>query len=341
MAKRVILQIDGGGIRGITPAIVLHEIEQRKKISNRLSLVCGTSTGAIIAGLLSAGVSTEYIKNFYLKDGSFLFKSSKNKIFQIFKSKYDRNYFIEAFEKILSNESIKKNENIRLSDLFFDPSNIDKPITDKPIFMATAFNLCSNRTHFIKSNSGTDKNLRLSDVVTWSGLSAAKYFGYVATRDFSWSFTTADSVCSSTNLNQSKNESYAVFQDGGQGTQNCTLGYVLLEIISRNWHNENEVIVISLGTGNLTPRLSFEKAQKSKLGQIVSYFSQAREESLPLQVGAALHISTAIPNIKVFRLNYEMSKQYDLDDIEHTEEYKNGAKSIIDSPVFAALINVL
>jgi len=32
MAKRIILQVDGGGILGITPAMVLHELEQRLRI---------------------------------------------------------------------------------------------------------------------------------------------------------------------------------------------------------------------------------------------------------------------------------------------------------------------
>ena len=46
-----ILAIDGGGIRGLIPALVLAEIEQRtgRPISSLFDLVAGTSTGAIIA----------------------------------------------------------------------------------------------------------------------------------------------------------------------------------------------------------------------------------------------------------------------------------------------------
>ena len=51
-----ILSIDGGGIRGIIPAIVLNEIEYRlrragkgRPLANIFNLIAGTSTGALIA----------------------------------------------------------------------------------------------------------------------------------------------------------------------------------------------------------------------------------------------------------------------------------------------------
>src|SRR5260221_10845109 len=46
-----ILSIDGGGIRGIVPAMLLAEIERRTKqpIANLFDLVAGTSTGGILA----------------------------------------------------------------------------------------------------------------------------------------------------------------------------------------------------------------------------------------------------------------------------------------------------
>ncbi|KLT21890.1 patatin family protein [Wolbachia endosymbiont of Armadillidium vulgare str. wVulC] len=51
---KYILSVDGGGIRGITPAIILAEIEKRarKPISQIFDLMAGTSTGGIVvAGL--------------------------------------------------------------------------------------------------------------------------------------------------------------------------------------------------------------------------------------------------------------------------------------------------
>ncbi|WCR54449.1 MAG: hypothetical protein PG981_001471 [Wolbachia endosymbiont of Ctenocephalides orientis wCori] len=51
---KYILSVDGGGIRGIIPAIILAEIENRTKkpISETFDLMAGTSTGGIVvAGL--------------------------------------------------------------------------------------------------------------------------------------------------------------------------------------------------------------------------------------------------------------------------------------------------
>ena len=55
---RKVLSIDGGGIRGIIPAMVLAEIERRteKRIAEMFDLVAGTSTGGILAlGLTKPG----------------------------------------------------------------------------------------------------------------------------------------------------------------------------------------------------------------------------------------------------------------------------------------------
>ncbi|HEY3086686.1 MAG TPA: patatin-like phospholipase family protein [Jatrophihabitantaceae bacterium] len=52
MAKLVrVLSIDGGGMRGIIPAMILAEIERRTKrpIAKLFDLITGTSTGGIIA----------------------------------------------------------------------------------------------------------------------------------------------------------------------------------------------------------------------------------------------------------------------------------------------------
>ncbi|BET29212.1 patatin-like phospholipase family protein [Wolbachia pipientis] len=78
MAK-YILSVDGGGIRGIIPAIVLAEIEYRTKkpISQIFDLMVGTSTGGIIvAGLCNKQYSALDLVDLYQKDGPHIFKSS-------------------------------------------------------------------------------------------------------------------------------------------------------------------------------------------------------------------------------------------------------------------------
>lgn len=67
-----ILSIDGGGIRGIIPAKLLSELERtlqektgKKHLYEHFDLICGTSTGAILAIGLSLGVPASELMDFY------------------------------------------------------------------------------------------------------------------------------------------------------------------------------------------------------------------------------------------------------------------------------------
>ena len=84
--KRVftVLSIDGGGIRGVVPARILQEIEERtgKPIAELFDMVGGTSTGAILAAGLAVPDekdptkprhSAQELKNFYFTDGPKIF----------------------------------------------------------------------------------------------------------------------------------------------------------------------------------------------------------------------------------------------------------------------------
>ncbi len=82
---KYILSVDGGGIRGIIPAIILAEIEKRtsKTISEIFHLMAGTSTGGIVvAGLRKKDgegkpqYSASDLVNFYQEYGPYIFKSS-------------------------------------------------------------------------------------------------------------------------------------------------------------------------------------------------------------------------------------------------------------------------
>lgn len=342
---RIILQIDGGGIRGITPSIVLdaltNEVNSKRTKENKeeliwyrdLSLCCGTSTGAIMAAMICAGVSTKDTAAYYIDEGSILFKKAKRAFYAVWEPKYDREEFVNAFKDILAKNSISKNPNVTLKDMK----------NRGVLFMATAFNLCSMRTHFIKSDK--DETLLLSDVVTWSGLSAAWYFGNISVPSYKWDYINADAPPITEN-----NVEGAVFQDGGQGTQNCTLAYALTEIFSNNWHNEAEkVILISLGTGNKTAKLPYYETSKlSMLDQVKKFITEARTESLPVQSMAAKYISeNKKNNITVYRLDYEfksssgLDKDYDLDDIDNISIYKKGAENIINGAIFKQLCDDL
>lgn len=54
MKKRVILSIDGGGIRGLLPIVILKKLNElmKKQLQSKIDLYAGTSTGSLIGGAL-------------------------------------------------------------------------------------------------------------------------------------------------------------------------------------------------------------------------------------------------------------------------------------------------
>jgi uncharacterized protein len=68
--KKVILSIDGGGMRGTIAVAMLAELERMtgKPCQELFHMVGGTSTGAIIAAALALGLSAEEILNTIYKD---------------------------------------------------------------------------------------------------------------------------------------------------------------------------------------------------------------------------------------------------------------------------------
>jgi len=79
-----VLSIDGGGIRGIVPALILAEIERRagKPAASLFDLIAGTSTGAILAAGLTVGskhprYSAADLVHIFDADGSTIFHSNR------------------------------------------------------------------------------------------------------------------------------------------------------------------------------------------------------------------------------------------------------------------------
>ena len=80
-----VLCIDGGGIRGLIPALVLAEIERRtgRRIAELVDLVAGTSTGGVLACALTRPgpdgaplYSAEELAGIYVEEGPAIFRRS-------------------------------------------------------------------------------------------------------------------------------------------------------------------------------------------------------------------------------------------------------------------------
>jgi len=117
-----ILSIDGGGIRGVFPAMFLSKLEARlqetgnekTKIYQHFDLICGTSTGGIIAIALALGIPAHDIYKLYLDNASRIFGCKKTFIGQIFYSAHERNCLEGLIKKKFSENF--KGEDPRLLD---------------------------------------------------------------------------------------------------------------------------------------------------------------------------------------------------------------------------------
>lgn len=293
-----ILQIDGGGIKGIIPAMILSQIEatMNKPIHKIFDLITGTSTGAILGGCCSVGVPAQAICDAYVNDGPMLF--NKRPIWNPlnwFRDTYDRKPFLDMIQEFIG----------------------DKHLSDaKTKLILTTFGCCAQKTHFIKSTNAEDAKMALIDAIALSALSAVKYFGAIKVPDYSWDQRRPDMIY--------YRKTGEVFQDGGQGINNCTLGYDIFEILANKWEDE-DIFILSLGTGDFYEDLSFKKESSDNLiQQIIQFVSQARNESTNNFIDAATFISDKRPNFKFCRLNVVLPKKQDeLDAIKYIPDFVN------------------
>jgi hypothetical protein len=110
-----ILSIDGGGIKGLFSATVLSEIERvNGSFAEHFDLLCGTSTGGLIALALAAGRSAQEVTEFYQEWGPKIFPS-RNPFYRFLKkrgllipnSKNTDEVLKVAIDKIIGNKRMQ------------------------------------------------------------------------------------------------------------------------------------------------------------------------------------------------------------------------------------------
>lgn len=153
-----ILVIDGGGAKGLIPAVVVESIEDelRKPIHAVFDLIIGTSIGSHIGGVLASGkVSASTFRKTLYNELPNIFKWRFR--WPFFQPKYDHKYIKKILEAYL-NEMI-------LEDC-------------KTKFLCTSVNMCDARTHFFKSWEKKDGKLLIVDALLRSS-AAPLYFGSI------------------------------------------------------------------------------------------------------------------------------------------------------------------
>ncbi len=138
LRKHVALAIDGGGIRGLIPARALALVEEELAVpaGSLVQLVAGTSTGAIIAGALAAGLTADSITQLYARFGELVFKPSlRSLLWPLTRYRYPLTPLYNALREHLGSGT--------LQSLASTPG--------APVLLLPVFDLAENRTRLVKS----------------------------------------------------------------------------------------------------------------------------------------------------------------------------------------------
>jgi len=116
--KKFILTLDGGGVRGIVSARILHSLEVKLqklfndptyRVRNHFSLISGTSTGGILSLLMSSlDFNMQRILQIYMEECSKIFQSSfiRRNIGILFHAKYCSKNFEHAAIRLFGNKKL-------------------------------------------------------------------------------------------------------------------------------------------------------------------------------------------------------------------------------------------
>jgi len=113
-----ILSIDGGGIKGLYSSTILEHLEEKYKcsISDHFDMLCGTSTGGLIALALSLKIPAKDISKLYSEEGQKIFpKMSKLKgiIKQVlFKGKFPQKPLKDSLQNLFHDKELKESNNL-------------------------------------------------------------------------------------------------------------------------------------------------------------------------------------------------------------------------------------
>jgi uncharacterized protein len=152
-----ILSIDGGGIRGVIPCIILRFIEEQtgKKIPELFNLIAGTSTGGIIAlGLSSpdadgvAKYDAETMLSLYRENGKDIFERRKKDFLSVLSSVskkagmlFEKPYNITNMEQLLGK--------------YFGDIKLNQALTD---LLITTYDIESGRPFYYSSRLAAKKD---------------------------------------------------------------------------------------------------------------------------------------------------------------------------------------
>ncbi len=233
MGKVRILSLDGGGLRGIAPLMVLDWIEREtgKRIHELFDVIAGTSTGGIIACGLAGSADGErplmdlgQIIDLYENEGATIFPPAENALGRLFrgiKAAFDPRYSPDGLDSLLRGNF----RDLKLSDVLV------------PIIVPS-YDIGHNEVLMFKSRKAADARYDATLREVCRATSAAPtYLPSFKMAYPDWTGTVKDRVCI----------------DGGIYVNNPTMAAVA-EVVKHGHRGERvaleDIRCLSLGTGN-------------------------------------------------------------------------------------------
>lgn len=328
---------------GITPSRLVAKLEgalqqrsglENERLCNVLSMCSGTSTGAIIAGGVAAGVPGEAIADFYYTKGYDLFQGT------------GRLPFAPVFQHVFSREAFQNDFIETLQDFsYYQPDVRLGEMNRVPILALAAYDLVGKRTVFLRNHDHFDapvntKDIQLIDALSASALSASLYFGKLAAPDVIVRHLNADGT--------GYHRKGAIFVDGGQATQSSTIELSAIQALEFLKNDPDaQVALISLGCGDQYASREFTKVLGyNDIAQASDFFirNQARSESVLMQWLATRRIEDLEHRLKVYRFDWEhdrkKARRFSID-AKQREFLVDTADEIAKRPDFRQLLSDL
>jgi uncharacterized protein len=228
-----ILSIDGGGIRGLIPALILAEIEKRtgKAISELFDLMAGTSTGGILTLGLNipdengkARYSVEDLVKLFKDKGKMIFYQNKWRSLMTGLGVLDEKYSHRNFEKLLKEYCGDAELKSAVTDVLI--TSYDLEYTRKPFFFKSQL-----------ARKKEEQNFKMREVIR-ATTAAPTYFEPHKL------------------LSMVDRKTYYSLVDGGIVANNPAM-CAFAEALTLN---QSDVLMVSLGTGAKTEQIKHKDA---------------------------------------------------------------------------------
>jgi patatin-like phospholipase len=296
-----VLSIDGGGIRGIIPAEVLARIEHEagKPIAELFDLITGTSTGGIIAlGLSVPGAdgkpahSAQDLVDLYVKEGATIFSRSIWHEVRAAGSAVEAKYPTDGLERVLKT--------------YLGEARLKDAVTE---VLVTAYEIEDRIPWFFSSRDAGTRDAY--DFPMWEVARAT---------------SAAPTYFPPARIPATNDRGYWAFVDGGVFANNPSMcGLVEATFQYRADHDGEapEVLLVSLGTGELTRTIHDDQAQhwgllgwaRPLLGVVFDGVSKTVE----FQVRELCRVGKGMPErFYRFQVNLAQYGNDDLDDASGT-----------------------